>query len=115
MKATIKLPYVKTIGVLTIISGTVYLLIAICNLILEAFGAWIYDQWIPDEILRGDILLFLLGFFIIVTGVFALNKIGWVVVLIGSICSIPVILGIPALVLVIKQRQFMKYMLLFRH
>jgi hypothetical protein len=100
MKPTPEFKHARTIGVLNIISGIVIIIYSICHLILEAIGDMMFSQSIPSDILLQDLLLVALGVFVIITGVLAKNKMAWVVVLIGSICAIPTILGILSLILI---------------
>jgi hypothetical protein len=103
MNAENKFPHSKTIGNLEKVSGVIYILVALVYLFISCVGMAL-DQTIPDRSFI-TLILFALGVFVIVAGVFADDPSARIFVLIGSVCAIPVILGIPALVLILKQRK----------
>jgi hypothetical protein len=92
----------RVIGTLIIISGIIYMIGTVVYPILSSMYSTPWKP--PADFIYGGIFFFIFGVFVVITGVLANKRKAWILVFIGSVCAIPAILGIPALILTLKSK-----------
>jgi uncharacterized membrane protein HdeD (DUF308 family) len=90
-------------GILNIISGVIFISGSMFCLVLDTLR---YDAGTPESVMSGltyaAIILFLLGAFAIIAGVFALKRRAWILVIISSGFAMLTLIGIPAFILTLN-------------
>jgi len=84
-------------GICAIIGGVVGLIIGLVTVSIGGFAGGIFMGWFAAF----GAPLIVLGIIAIVGGIFALKRRTWWLALVGSICAVPVGIGILALIFVI--------------